>query len=105
MPEGRGIFRTILFFLGVMLWERVANLISVLMMLLAIAYVVAIGYATVRWMGSGWLLVTMPVGILLGVPAMRVMARFSQSITDEGRGHERPEDSSPRRIVSSRPRG
>jgi uncharacterized membrane protein (DUF485 family) len=83
MPQGRPIFRAALAFLGLVLRERIANAISVLMMLFAIVYVVAIAYATVRWVGSAWLFVTMPVGIVLGVPAMRAMAELSQRITDE----------------------
>ena len=81
MAKGRDIFRGLLGFLGLMLWERLANLISVGMMLLAIAYVVAVALGTIMWFGAGWLWLTMPLGILLGVPAMRAMAKFSQRIT------------------------
>ena len=82
MGRGRDILGMVATFVGLVVWERVANTISVLMMLLALAYVVAIAYFTVQWIGAGWLLLTMPVGILLGYPAMKVMARVSERITD-----------------------
>ena len=67
---------------GLVVWDRIANFISVVMMLVAIAYVVAVALVTVRLFGAAWLLLTMPLGILLGVPTMKLMARFSQRITD-----------------------
>ena len=82
MRSVREIVAIVVGTVSLVLQERVANFISVTMMLLAIAYVVAIALVTVRWIGPGWLLLTMPLGILLGIPAMKRMARLSQRITD-----------------------
>ena len=82
MGRARDILGVVAAFVGLAVWQRVANTISVLMMVLAIVYVVAVAYFTVQWWGAGWLPLTMPVGVLLGYPAMKLMARFSERITN-----------------------
>ena len=63
--------------------DYLAEYLSVALMLLAIAYIVAVVAATVIWLGAEWLLLTVPAGFVLGYPAMKVLARWSRDLTGE----------------------
>lgn len=53
---------------------------SIVLLLVAIGIVIGVAVLTVRWLGSGWLLLTMPATLLLGIPVWRRFARASDAL-------------------------
>jgi hypothetical protein len=79
----RSIFATVI----AAIWERfqyrIASGISVLLMLIAIAYVVLVMLATMKWLDARWFALTVPAAVIVAFPVLKGMSRFSRRITGE----------------------